>query len=170
HLLYPKNFPLIIASGVEKEHRPHGETTSRVTYSKKVPLTLESQNVIEKYYLYKSTTFHYFTAFENKHYYKVFQQAERIFEESGIHPNSQMMNVGLRRKGNRPRFVFFEVSWINIPKLHKFIRAMPESNSAQKLRKKQAMELFEFIKKRWAREYKIKWKGYRRKTMEIMTH
>ncbi len=62
-----------------------------------------------------------------------------IFEQTGIMPNSRMMNIGISPKRD---FIFFEVTRIDTKRLEKFIQEMPES-----IRKKQALELLAHLKR-----------------------
>lgn len=149
NLLFPKNFPQIVATGLKTKTQKH----SNVTYTKFIPLTKESQKGIESFYddvLNKK--FRMFFNFEktkyNKYPKKVNPKIAEISKrigESGIVLNDYPMNVGVRRAiGNE--FIFFEVGAVDLKKLHRYIRKLPQATEKQKLTKSQAWALFEFLK------------------------
>ncbi len=111
NLLYPKNFPRIITSGLDK----------KTTFSEWVKVDRPSQKAIKLYY-HRSG---YSTAYVN-HATRVRLKAlpilEKIEKESGITANLKAMNIGFRKKTP----VFFEIAQISLKKLREKIRAMPE--------------------------------------------
>jgi|GEM_PF-1307726 len=136
HLLYPKNFPAQIASKYEGPKKKF-----RTTYSGKVTLTEKTQDGIESFYQegipwLNETRDAHFSAINGP----ATQRAYEIWFQSGIKVNKKPMNVGLTPKN---KVIFFEVSTINLPRLECFIRSMPSSTPAQKMRRKKALSLFE---------------------------
>jgi len=130
-LLYPEHFPKPVASGTDR----------RTGYTERVVLDSQSQKGIEGWYDGN------FIAYKN-HNARVITNAslkqEEILDESGISANSIPMNVGVTKKG---KLMFFEVVKIFPGKLEKKILAMPEATGQESLRKKQALELLQGIKK-----------------------
>jgi len=139
-LLYPKNFPQQLASGLDR----------KTTYSKRVVLGKRSQKGIEGFYKninkghypFSNTDFRIHRELVSE---KAEKEAQKIEQESGIVINSAEMNVGLEKK--RGNIVFFEVGYLEIPKLKEKIESLPERNEQQRLIKKQARSLFEYLEK-----------------------
>ncbi len=147
HLLFPNNFPKMIATGLKKPALPH----SIITYSKLVPLTQESQKGIDSFYIdirknrvadAWKVPYH---AYSTKYYTQMRNAASKI-EESGLLLNDQPMNVGIRNVNGKKEFVFFEVDEINLPKLALHVQKLPQKTGEQKLAKAQARALLDFIK------------------------
>jgi hypothetical protein len=142
NLLFPKNFPRIIATGLKEEGNLH----SSIVYSQLVPLTRESQRGIECHYSNSMqrrglTPFQKHSA-SNKN--SILEATKRI-EESGLFINPASMNVGIRENGAQKSFVFFEVEGIDLFKIKKYINNLPVTTDSQKLLKAQAERLVGFI-------------------------
>ncbi len=145
NLLFPKNFPKLIATGLRESGNPH----ALVTYSKQIPLTRESQQGIDSFYtnriqrrglnFIKTSYGKYADA--NK---ASIREVARKIEESGLVINDLVMNVGIR-KGLGKEFVFFEVSGIDLPQIRKYVNNLPQKTDSQKLLKSQAENLLSFI-------------------------
>ena len=146
NLLFPKNFPQIIATGLKRRNQQH----SSISYSKLVPLTQESQKGIESFYgevlnkKPKSVKGTKYNEHSKKISQKLFETSMKI-EESGIVLNNSPMNVGVRKSIGK-ELVFFEIGGIDLKKLHRYIRKLPQTTKAQKLTKDQAWVLFKFLK------------------------
>ena len=144
HLLYPKNFPKILASGLPG-HSPQG--SFRITYSKKAKLTKESQSGIEGYYKSQIGSANGAKDY-SLHVAGIIRKAEnlafRIYQESGLSFNSLTMNTGKSVKKN---VIYFELDNIYLPRTISFVEKMPQETPAQKLRKKQAYALLEALGK-----------------------
>ncbi|MEI7961045.1 MAG: hypothetical protein WCI04_01800, partial [archaeon] len=144
HIFYPHNFPKIIASGT------HGNSTQskfRVTYSKKINLTEESQKGIEGFYkknLECNDGVAHYEAHQKKLGDSAFCLADKIYQESGVFPNPRAMNAG---KSKKNKIVYFEINFVYLPRAISFVEKMPKNTPAQKLRKKQATVLLEELKK-----------------------
>ncbi len=135
-LLYPKNFPKIVACDLKNR---------KIIYSERVFLGKRSQKGIEaadKPGGFRSKAF-------RKHARSIKEKARaeavRIGEESGINVITILTNVGFSRRGKN--LVFFEVGSINIPMLEERINSMSERRPGEKLRKKQAVLLLDMLKK-----------------------
>ncbi|MFH1257021.1 MAG: hypothetical protein V1494_07070 [Candidatus Diapherotrites archaeon] len=111
----------------------------KTTYSKKVELKEESQKGIEDAYRFLGSKEIFY-----KHSEEVKTEAEelskKIFNKSGILANFNEINVGRRKEGRA--LIFFEVEVVYVPRLGRKINSMPNG-----LKKKQALALFELIKK-----------------------
>ena len=146
NLLFPNNFPRIIATGLKEQSNLH----SSVVYSKLVPLKKESQRGINSFYTnrmqrrglnFLETPYHKYSV-ANK---TSIREVARKLEESGLVINDALMNVGISQNGAKKSFVFFEVSGIDLFKIRKYINALPTSTASQKLLKAQAERLVSFI-------------------------
>ena len=139
HVLWPNNFPRILASGTKLS----GEAHSKVTYSKRVRLTDHSEAAIHENYEHKKLP-HEKVLY--KEHDRMLQKHVHTLEErlaqNGVFINYKSMNVGKTKKG----FVFFEVGMVNVILLSKYIRTLGEKTSAQRLQKKQALQLVESLK------------------------
>lgn len=144
NLLYPKNFPKIIASGIDK----------KTTYSKRIHLSDGSQKGINAFYkdreIARTVGGRYknpwrgiaFLRHEKNVAEKITKIAGKIESESGIRVNYLAVNVGEKGK----EIVFFEVFSIDSLRLKQKIGSLRES-----LKKKQLLELFEELEKHCAR-------------------
>ncbi len=147
NLLYPKNFLEYIASGIEKSESGH----SIDTFSRRVKLSRNSQKMIEDSY-------------EKNREPKIDQNLEtklesardlarKIFDETGIAVvNTSYRNVGFTPARNP---VFFEISYIDLQKLRKHVKSMPEEKSGERLRKKQALALLKALEKVGGRNKRV---------------
>lgn len=150
NLLFPNNFPKIIATGLKDTNAQHSNTI----YTKLVPLKKESLRGIESFYEERSKG-NGFEAFHNdsdfSRYYKKYGSdiqkiSDKISAKSGLQINDSTMNVGVR-KGIKKNFVFFELDGVDLRKLGAFIQKLPASTPQQSLKKKQAVALFDFLLK-----------------------
>jgi hypothetical protein len=146
NLLFPNNFPKVIATGLKEKGNLH----SSVVYSQLVPLTRESQRGIESFYhnrkqtrglIFFKTPFEKYSVANKDSFHKV---AEKI-GESGLLINYNPMNVGIRENSAKKSFVFFEVFGVDLFKIKKYINKLPVSTDSQKLLKAQAERLVSFI-------------------------
>lgn len=138
HLLYPRHFPEHLGSGLSPE----------TTYSKRIYLTKKSQKGIDSLDSRKLSFGDRLLQAYRKHLKDIGNEAkkmsENILKESGINADAYSSNVGRRASGH---LVFFEVENINLQVLEKKINSLPGGSPTQELKKKQAMELFNFLKK-----------------------
>jgi len=142
NVLYPRNFPKLIATSTKKPSEAHATKT----YSELVQLDPKSQRGITNFYNAKKINVPNLKAYA-RHRARVYKQSttvsRKIFETTGIDANMLEMNVG-RTKRNT---VFFELEQINIPKLVMHIRLLPENTLRQRLTKKQALGLITSLEK-----------------------
>ncbi|MFH1587191.1 MAG: hypothetical protein ABID38_05005 [Candidatus Diapherotrites archaeon] len=148
NLLYPKNFPEMIASKRGKSGM------ARTTYANRVFIGREDQANIETYYTTKNEKFKESMKELDPGAKKL---CDKIFLESGIHLNRKKMNVG--RIANRD-LVSFEVAFVKIPRLRDFIKRMPFG-----IKRKQATRLLKVIE-----EYANENPDLVDKYGQIMTH
>lgn len=145
NLFYPKIFPKMLATGIVGHHRRR-RTGYKTTYTKKVNLTKESEEAIDKFYSgdrgwRKPDAYDKYEASIKKEAYEF---ANKLYRKSGIEANHIPVNVGRSTKGN---LVYFEISRIQVPLALEFAQKMPEHTPMQKLRKKQALVLVEDLQK-----------------------
>ena len=141
HLLYPKNFPKIIATGTKLAKELH----SQITYTQYSPLTRQSQLGINSFYYWRSgagDAYHKHKT-QNK---KAIQAAYKEIKQSGIFANKKAMNVGIS-KSDAKTPVFFEVTGIYLPRLKVTIQNLPANNEEQRRTKRQAQLLLKFLEK-----------------------
>jgi hypothetical protein len=126
-LLYPKNFPKIVASGLDR----------KTTYSLKVAVDKQSKIGIQAYYAPGNQPKY------AKHSKRlapwIVKKWRQIKEESGIIVNTKAVNAATTKRGS---LVFFEVLYIHLPLLEKRISSMREST-----RKRQAIALLNLLKR-----------------------
>jgi hypothetical protein len=133
HLLFPANFPRIVASKDRKTH-----------FSEAVDLTPASLRGIKGYYANKDR---HRIADETR--FKRYRQHRRRIEErmdqksmelenAGFSVNAFAMNTGETKKGD---IVFFEVLEVHLPTVTRQVRSLPEGPT-----KKQALALLETLK------------------------
>jgi len=126
NLLYPRNFPRLMASGLDK----------KTTFSRLVEIDKPSQKAINSFYRRR-----YDSAQYKHHEINVNSEAThnvwlKIKKESGISINWGAMNIGFRNKNP----VFFEIHLIDLKKLNSKILALPEGK-----KKQLAMSLFKML-------------------------
>ncbi|MBU0636448.1 hypothetical protein KKE06_05470 [Candidatus Micrarchaeota archaeon] len=161
HILYPQQFPKLIASGIN----PKTGQFSNTTFLKQIKLTRTSQKGIETFYNI-SRTAHTISpkkwkrdiAKFRRHSERVQKRAKelasKIAQESGIQANWKPMNVGEKPNGE---LVFFEVPRVNLEQLEKRIRAMPNGTH-----KDSGLEILEKLKKSSQGKKEIRTHGFRR--------
>ncbi|MDD5148102.1 MAG: hypothetical protein PHH08_01410 [Candidatus ainarchaeum sp.] len=128
HVLFPKNFPEIVASG-------RGRKT---TYSAAIELDAKSQAAINDWYAFHMRTANFVLHEKRLKRMGIDEKADAL-NSCGIIVNKKPMNVGVTQKGS---LVFFEVVNVNVQLLEAKIRVLPES-----LKKKQAARLLSALKK-----------------------
>ncbi|MBI5554069.1 MAG: hypothetical protein HY917_05010 [Candidatus Diapherotrites archaeon] len=143
-LLYPREFPKPIAYSLD----------GAIAYSKRVPLTAQSEQGIRNFYdpLWPRTidplegSMSSFFLHNDHVSDKALNRAKTLYQNSGLLVNVKPMNVGERRNG-KP--VFFEVTKVSIPVLERRISLLPNQTPNQRIRKAQLLSLLEELRK-WA--------------------
>jgi len=149
NLLFPNNFPKIIATDLKKSNSVHSNTT----YSKQVILTKESQRGIDSFYEERAQgngfiAHHNNSDFSNyykKNHLEIQKISDKISAETGLEINDGAMNVGITKKGSKSHFVFFELDGIDFGKLNNYIQKLPAQTIQQKIKKRQAELLFNLL-------------------------
>ncbi|MFH1256914.1 MAG: hypothetical protein V1494_06520 [Candidatus Diapherotrites archaeon] len=151
NLLYPKEFPKIIASGLDKH----------TTYSKRVYLDNLSQKGIEAQYSFMDIGGKF-----GMHAEAIKEAAEKrakeIMDESGIEVDKRAFNVGCRADGKG--IAFFAIKKINLPRLEIRIRNSMRAGTE----KKQALAMLQQLKKNSFKEGPAKPKLIRVNKEEII--
>lgn len=136
HLLFPKNFAKIIASGTDFELQH-----ARTNYFVQTPTTKRYQSAVKSIYSGEETKHNRYEA----KYSRLFNDLYRQLSKAGIYINTIGVNIGVRKNGKRTYPVAFEIRTVSIPKLRDVVENLPSRTPEERLKKKQAMELFKYL-------------------------